>query len=177
MVPVGARVGPSAARRPGWHRVAPGTPRACPLGVGTKKRKKVLVVNDTQEVLELFADILGSEGMGLETVLLSYAPDELQRITEHDPDLVIVDFVIGSREYEGWQLIQKMRMHRSTEAIPIIACTGATQQVRESEGYLTEQGIAVVLKPFTVDQLEAAVRRALGLERAGAAALTADERG
>ena len=127
---------------------------------------RVLVVNDTQEVLDLFDEILGNE-MGLDTVLMSYAPDELQRISEQSPDLVIVDFVIGGREYEGWQLIQKLRMNRGTEKIPIIACTAATQQVRESEGWLTEQAIDVVLKPFTVGQLEAAVRRALKLAADG----------
>ena len=35
--------------------------------------------------------------------------------------------------------------------------------MRESEAYLLEQGIEVVLKPFTIDQLEAAVKRALQL--------------
>jgi hypothetical protein len=32
--------------------------------------------------------------------------------------------------------------------------------VAEQQGYLTEQGVIVVLKPFNVDQLEDAVRRA-----------------
>jgi CheY-like chemotaxis protein len=128
--------------------------------VSKTKRAKVLVVNDTQEILELFDAIL--DEMGLESVLMSYAPDELQRIVDHQPDLVIIDFVLGGREFEGWQLIQKLRMNRRTAQIPIVACTAATQQVREAEGYLTEQGIAVVMKPFTVDQLETAIRRALG---------------
>ena len=122
----------------------------------------MLVVNDTQEILELFQALLGEE-MGFDVILMSYAPDELRRITEQRPDLIIVDFVIGGREYEGWQLIQKLRMNRETQAIPILACTAATMQIRETEGYLTEQGIGVVLKPFMLDQLEQAVRHALRL--------------
>ena len=97
------------------------------------RAKRVLVVNDTQEILELFDAVLRDE-MGLDTVLMSYAPDELSRIVEHEPDLVIVDFVLGGREFEGWQLLQKLRMNRSTEHIPIIACTAATTVVRETEG-------------------------------------------
>jgi CheY-like chemotaxis protein len=62
---------------------------------------------------------------------------------------------------EGWQLLQKMRMHPTTAGIPIVACTAAVKQVRETEAYLLEQGIEVVLKPFTIDQLEGAVNRAL----------------
>jgi CheY-like chemotaxis protein len=52
-------------------------------------------------------------------------------------------------------------MNRSTEQIPIIACTAAVQAVREQEGYLVQQGIAVVMKPFNITQLETAVEAAL----------------
>ena len=130
------------------------------------RAKRILVINDTQEILELFEEILTA--MGHEVTLLSYAPDELRQIEEADPDLVIVDFVIGGREMEGWQLLQKMRMNRSTQQIPIIACTAAQQAVREQEGYLTQQGIAIVLKPFNVVQLENAVRMALKVNESSA---------
>jgi CheY-like chemotaxis protein len=131
--------------------------------------KRILVVNDTKEILELFRDFLEKE-LGHHVTMMSFAPDELERISEEKPDLIIIDFVIGDREMEGWQLLQKLRMSRTTAKIPIIACTAAVRQVRESEAYLLEQGIEVVLKPFSLDQLEDAVRRALGLVE-GAASL------
>jgi CheY-like chemotaxis protein len=117
------------------------------------------VVNDTQEILELFQDIL--EPMGLEVVLMSYAPRELDRIRKVEPDLIILDFLMGERELLGWQLLQKLKMDRSLDSIPIVACTAAVKAVQEQQGYLTEQGVIVVLKPFNVDQLEEAVRSAL----------------
>jgi len=126
-------------------------------------RKRIVVINDTKEILELFRDVLEGE-LGHEVILMSFAPDELSRIVDSDPDLLIIDFVIGDREMEGWQLLQKMRMHRATAGIPIVACTAAVKQVRESEAYLLEQGIEVVLKPFTIEQLESAVQRALQLD-------------
>jgi CheY-like chemotaxis protein len=123
-------------------------------------RRRILVINDTKEILELFRDVLEGE-MGHDVTLMSFAPDELTRVTELNPDLVIVDFVMGERELDGWQLIQKMRMNPATAGIPIVACTAAVRQVRESEAYLLEQGVQVVLKPFSVAQLEEAVVRAL----------------
>ena len=122
-------------------------------------KPRVVVINDTEEILELFRDILTD--MGCEVVLMSYAPDDMRRIEEEKPELVIVDFVLGGREFQGWQLIQKLRMNRATESVPIIACTAAVQQVRDQEGYLLEQHVAIVMKPFNIDQLEAAVRKAL----------------
>jgi twitching motility two-component system response regulator PilH len=126
------------------------------------RKTRVLVINDTKEILELFRDILAT-GMGFEVTLMTFAPDELSRIVDERPDLVIVDFILGERELQGWQLLQKMRMHPDTASIPIVACTAAAREVRDAEAYLMEQGIEVVMKPFTIAQLEKAVRNALKL--------------
>ena len=121
--------------------------------------KRVLVVNDTQEILELFQEIL--EELGFAVEIMSYAPRELEQVRAVDPDIVILDLVFGPRELEGWQLLQKLRMDRQFESLPVIVCSAAVREVGEQEGYLTEQGVLVVLKPFTVSQLEEAVRRAV----------------
>lgn len=120
--------------------------------------KHVLVVNDTEEIIELFREIL--EGMGHRVTATSYAPDDLAEIQKVEPDLVILDLVMGGEKL-GWQLAQKMRMSRDTEDIPIVICTAATEDVREQEGWLTASAIKVVLKPFSVDDLELAVTKAL----------------
>lgn len=121
--------------------------------------KRVLVVNDTQEILELFQEIL--EELGFAVEIMSYAPRELEQVRAGDPDIVILDLIFGQRELEGWQLLQKLRMDRQFESLPVIVCSAAVREVAEQEGYLTEQGVLVVLKPFTVSQLEEAVRRAV----------------
>jgi CheY-like chemotaxis protein len=126
------------------------------FGMNQSSKRRALVVNDTQEILELFAEIL--EGLGYETVLMSYAPRELERVRETEPDLIVLDFLMGERELLGWQLLQKLKMDRRTDSIPIIVCTAAVKAVEEQQGYLTEQGVVVVLKPFNVDQLEEAIR-------------------
>jgi CheY-like chemotaxis protein len=123
-----------------------------------RERPRALVVNDTQEILELFDEILRE--MGFEVVLMSYAPRELERVREVQPDLIVLDFLMGDRELLGWQLLQKIKMDRRLDRIPVVVCTAAVKAVEEQQGYLTEQGVLVVLKPFNVDQLEEAVRRA-----------------
>lgn len=120
--------------------------------------RHVLVVNDTEEIIELFREII--EGMGHRVTATSYAPDDLVEIQKVEPDLVILDLIMGGEKL-GWQLAQKMRMSRDTEDIPIVICTAATEDVREQEGWLTANAIKVVLKPFSVDDLELAVTKAL----------------
>ena len=124
----------------------------------TTRKPHVMVVNDTQEILELFQEILEEEGF--EVSLYSYAFRDLQEIKRIMPDLVIIDFMIGG-EAEGWLLLQKMKMNRETDTIPIVVCTAAIQLVRELEGHLTAKGVGLVLKPFDIDDLLAAVKDAM----------------
>ena len=133
-----------------------------PVGAG----KRVLVVNDTQEILELFEELLTD--LGFEVRLMSFAPRELDRVREAAPDIIILDFVFGQRELLGWQLLQKIKMDRELDSIPVVVCTAAAREVGEQQGYLTEQGVIVVLKPFNVDQFEGAVVRALTVSNSAA---------
>jgi CheY-like chemotaxis protein len=124
--------------------------------------RHILVVNDTEEIIELFRDII--EGMGHKMTAMSFAPDDLAQVTDIKPDLVILDLVFNTgSEGQGWQLVQKLRMSKATEDLPVILCTAATEQVREQEGWLISRGVKVVPKPFTVDDLEAAITKALRL--------------
>jgi len=115
-----------------------------------RERPLALVVNDTQEILELFRDILTEEGY--DVVLNSFAPRDLDGLLQVDPDLVILDFLMGN-EAMGWQLLQKMKMSRETASIPVVVCTGVVRLVRELEGHLSSKNVGVVLKPFDIDDL------------------------
>jgi CheY-like chemotaxis protein len=126
-------------------------------------QRHILVVNDTEEILDLFRSIL--EEMGHRMTAWSYSPDDLKRLMDVNPDLVILDLMMGATELQGWALLQKIRMNPPTEALPVIVCSAATNWVREQEGWLAANGVKVVLKPFKVDHLERAVEQALDLQR------------
>lgn len=115
------------------------------------KPKHVMVINDTQEILELFREILQGEA-GYDVTLCSYEPHMVDKIKEAKPDLIISDHVFGEEKI-GWQLIQRLKMDRSTAGIPLIVCSGAIKELREMEGYLTEKNIGILFKPFDVDEL------------------------
>ena len=123
--------------------------------------KHILVVNDTEEILALFRDII--EGMGHRVTAWSFSPDDLAKVTEVQPDLVILDLMMGPTELQGWALLQKMRMSPATEHIPVVVCSAATNWVREQEGWLAASAVKVVLKPFKVNDLERAIGQALQL--------------
>ncbi len=117
-----------------------------------------MVVNDSREILELFEEILTEEGY--EVDLYSYGLHDLIEVKESAPDLIILDYLIGDEGY-GWQLLQKLKMDRDTEHLPVIVCSAAVKQLRELEGWLAEKGVGVVFKPFNIDDLLLAVRKTM----------------
>ncbi|MGH2534713.1 MAG: response regulator [Thermomicrobiales bacterium] len=119
----------------------------------------ILVVNDSEEILELFRDLLEEEGYRVS--LYSYALRDLNEVKQIEPDLMILDFLIGGEEW-GWQFLQKLRFDRQTASIPVIVCTAAVDLVRELQGHLTEKQVSVILKPFDIDDVLLQVASALG---------------
>jgi DNA-binding response OmpR family regulator len=123
-----------------------------------EQQLKVMVVNDSEEVLNLFYDILHEEE-GHEVVLFSYRIRDLAEVRSVSPDLLIIDQVYG-KEAAGWELIQKVRMSRDLSNLPIVFCTTDLRRVQELEGHLAAMSVVVVVKPFTVDSLLSAVAAA-----------------
>ena len=119
---------------------------------------RILVVNDTAEILETFRLLLEEEGY--EVVLYSFAPNDLAEVERVKPDLVIIDLIFGVEKL-GWQLLDKMRMNRATAKIPVVVCTAAVNEVRQNEGHLKAMGVNVVLKPFDIDLFLQAIKEAL----------------
>lgn len=120
-------------------------------------KKHILVVNDDLAILDLFQELLGEEGYDVTLDNFARLTGELLlTIRELQPDLVIMDFIIGSED-SGWQLLQASRMDRSTRDIPVIVCTGAVKQVTELGDHLDGMGVRVVTKPFDIDHLIAII--------------------
>lgn len=121
--------------------------------------KCILIINDNQEILELFSAILHDE-MGFEVTLDSYSPHMIEVIKKLHPDLIISDHIFGEEKI-AWQLLQGLKMDRDTANIPLIICSGAIKDLKEMEGHLTAQNVGVLYKPFEVDELIALVNRKL----------------
>lgn len=120
---------------------------------------RILVVNDTQEILELFRIFLEEEE-GYEVVLAGTPMQQVKDVEYINPDLIILDLVFGD-EKTGLQMLQMLKMQRSTATIPVIVCTAALDLLREQEGYLVSQGVHVIYKPFDLDHLRANVKQLL----------------
>lgn len=133
---------------------------------------RILVINDDQDLLELYEALLSEEGYDVTTSKLAFEhPAAIELL---HPDLVMLDLKFGT-QLEGWKMMQKLRLYRPTAGLPIIICTAAVREAREQEDHLRSEGIGVVYKPFAIDHLVLAVKQTLAATGVTARAATLEQ--
>jgi DNA-binding response OmpR family regulator len=123
---------------------------------------RVMAINSSREILELYHQLLTDEGY--EVFVYSFGPTDLSEIERLQPDVLILDQPAGFLT-ETWDLMQKIKMRRTTAHIPIVLCTMQHKMALEIEGFLATKRISVVLKPFDIDDLLFAVKNAIDLTK------------
>ena len=125
-------------------------------------RKRVLVINDDPAILDVFRELLEEEGYEalLDTMRTGNLDAQYDRVVAERPDVIVLDFVILGEQH-GWQFLQLIKMQPKTARVPVVVCTAAVDLVRELGAHLTKMRVDVVLKPFEIDHLYAAIARAI----------------
>jgi DNA-binding response OmpR family regulator len=113
----------------------------------------VVIVEDEQRIRELVARVLADEGY--DVVTTSNAMDGLQAVVHGSPDLVILD--LGLPDLDGAELL---KMIRAVSDVPIIVATARSED-RDVVRTLDAGADDYLVKPFSVEQLEARVRAVL----------------
>ena len=120
-------------------------------------RPHILVMNDEQELLDLFKDLLEEEGYRVSTSIHML---DLEKVRQLRPDLMVLDIMFEGAS-KGWPFITMARMDRQLCGIPIIFCTAAIRTVEPMLERLTAQQIRVIYKPFQLEELLNAITVAL----------------
>lgn len=117
--------------------------------------RRILVIDDNQEILGLFQDLLSVEEY--DVVLSDFiGPRQIDQLR---PNLIILDYFSG-HEAVGGQLIKQLKQQPTTQHIPIIMCTTASTARAEKEPAFLADGVDVVFKPFDVAELMQKIERA-----------------
>jgi CheY-like chemotaxis protein len=115
---------------------------------------RVLVVDDETQMRDVLCQALERHGHTVDQA--ADGRQALQRLGEHQPDLVITDLVMP--EMEGIETIQALR--RKCPTIPIIAISGGGRV--GPENYLSMAGQIganrTFAKPFRLEEILIAVR-------------------
>ena len=116
------------------------------------RQPHILVINDTQEILDLMQELLEEEGYRVTT---SLALLDIAKVRALSPDIIVQDLLFEGTQELGWKFLTLVRLDPELSRIPLVLCTAAVRTVNDPEmaEQLDRQGIRVVLKPFTIEDL------------------------
>ena len=135
------------------------------------RQPHILIVNDTQEILDLLQELLEGEGYRVTTSMATLDVDKVKALA---PAAIIQDLLFEHEQVEGWKFLTLVRLDPDLARIPLLLCTAAVHTVKEPDmaSQLEHLGVRVVLKPFDIDELLATLDEALADRRAQATAHT-----
>ena len=113
----------------------------------------VVIIEDDQRIRELMARVLAEKGYEVEGA--GTALDGLQRIVQYSPDVVVLD--MGLPDLDGAELL---KMIRAVTDVPVVVATARSED-RDVIRTLDAGADDYLVKPFSVEQLEARVRAVL----------------
>jgi CheY-like chemotaxis protein len=124
------------------------------------RQPHILIINDTQEILDLMAELLADEGYQVTT---SLALLDMSKVKTLAPDIIVQDLLFEGMQETGWKFLHLVRLDPELARIPIILCTAAVRTTNEPAmaEQLDRLGVRVVLKPFLIEDLLSATAGAL----------------
>jgi signal transduction histidine kinase/CheY-like chemotaxis protein/CHASE3 domain sensor protein len=113
---------------------------------------RILVVDDDPVAAALFAAALEEDGHRVEVV--ATGEDALASATADAPALVCLDIGLAG-DLDGWEVLERLKSGVQTSTVPVLICSAAN-----GDGRAAALGASDVLaKPFSTEQLRAAVQR------------------
>ena len=123
----------------------------------------VLVVNDDDSALDMYEEVLMA--LGHEPVTKETMASGPETVRDVGADALLVDLQSPDEDVYGMRIIEDLRANEEMGAIPIVLCTGAADAVESVRPRLDALGVPIVVKPFSLDELERALARALKHDR------------
>lgn len=118
----------------------------------------VMVVDDTEENLDILVETLGDD---YEISVATDGEMALQYVAEDKPDIILLDIMMPGMD--GYEVCARLKRNHATEAIPVIFLTALSEDRDEARG-LTLGAVDYITKPFNPELVKSRVRNHLELK-------------
>jgi two-component system, OmpR family, response regulator VicR len=112
-------------------------------------KKKILVVDDEEDIANLVKLILEPEGFEVEAVCDPRLAFETAK--QFRPDAVLLDLLMPG--IDGWEIFAKLRNDPDFCAIPIAILTAKSKGVDQMVGLHVMKANSYITKPFGIQEL------------------------
>ena len=114
-----------------------------------REKKRILCIEDDQEMIDLIRLILTRKGFELIGSL--GGATGLENIQNEKPDLILLDLMMP--EMDGWEVYQKIKSDETTRDIPVVVVTAKAQSIDRVLGLQIAKVDAYISKPFSPQEL------------------------
>jgi DNA-binding response OmpR family regulator len=129
-------------------------------------RKKILVVDDEDDILHFLELVLREKGYDVATA--TGGQEALTKAQIEQPHLILLDIMMP--QMDGWEVLKLLRVDEETAAIPVAMLSARTEAKDRVQG-LQEGAIDYICKPFSLQDLLAKIETIFGqVEERGKAA-------
>ncbi|HTH56065.1 MAG TPA: response regulator [Cyclobacteriaceae bacterium] len=129
--------------------------------IDQQKQKVILVADDEPLTFELITEFFDDANIDCRIVRADTGRKAYHLALEEIPDLIISDWIMP--EFDGPDLIKKLKANPATENIPVIITTGAVFPEKEFNKVLTTGAIDYIQKPIDERELIARTKTAFAL--------------
>lgn len=119
-------------------------------------KKKIFVIDDERDILDILKINLTSEGYDVR--IFTSAETALNQLTSDMPDLIILDIMMPGMD--GYEFCKKIRSQDRVSHVPIIFLSAKTEEFDKVLG-LELGGDDYISKPFSVKELKSRVKAVL----------------
>jgi excisionase family DNA binding protein len=161
----GFRVPGSRFRRiPREHLFAFMRENGIPTDALESGKRKILVVDDDVELVELITDVLERDGR-FEVRSVNNGFDAGMMVKDYKPDLIVLDVMLP--DINGKEVCQRVRSDKSMDSVQIICISGMVEDDK-IDGLRQAGANDFMRKPFEVDRLIERICQLLEIETAAA---------
>jgi DNA-binding response OmpR family regulator len=129
------------------------------------EKKRVLVVDDDEDLVRILSVNLMAEGFDVSTAF--DGTSAVMRAHKDQPDLIILDIKMPAGD--GFSVVEKLRISTKTFSIPIIFLSALPKEDMEEKA-LKAGALYYFSKPFDMEALMNFIKDRLGVEKAPIAA-------
>ena len=116
--------------------------------------KNILIVDDQNDILDVLKEALEMEGYNV--IALTYTEDIIRSANEHQPDLVMLDFLLAG--INGGEHCHFLKTNPLTSHIPVIMLSGYPRVLESLGNYGAD---VFIPKPFGLEEITSTVKHLL----------------
>ncbi|MBM3333928.1 response regulator [Candidatus Sumerlaeota bacterium] len=120
-------------------------------------KKRILVADDEEDVKEIIARILETQGYAVVTAYDGL--DAVEKIRSEKPDLVLLDIMMPV--LDGYEVCKRIQQDEQTANIPVVFLSAAADQEAVTRG-MNAGAKDYVVKPFEPKKLLEKVNKVIG---------------